>query len=440
MRRGLLWLVPVAVVCGLAPWWLLYQHRQSPNQLAIAGITVPDPDTSEMEPRVAQRVREARQAVLEQPGSVEAWGRLGKVFDIHRLYEEAVPCYRRAGEPAPNDFRWAYFQARVLELQFSDLDEVIDQFRAASRLRPSYAPLYVRLGDALMRNGQYEEARDAYARALERDDSLLRAHRGLSQALLALGDTAGAVSQLQRVAQGFPHDGATFAELARAYSRGGDRDRAREAAAKAQELTEDHALPEPLYLEVLTEGISLFHCLRRAEQLMQAGRYEQAIPDLKIIESLRPNEAYVQTQLATAYMQTGRIDSAIRHFERAIALGTRTADVYAKLGRLHVQQRRRDDAIAAFRRAVELEPTNAHHHYNLGVTLMNHGDIESALERFRAALRLKPDYANAHFNLGIGLERLGRVDEAIEHYRRAVQIDPNHQAVRRLGQLGSAPR
>ncbi len=103
---------------------------------------------------------------------------------------------------------------------------------------------------------------------------------------------------------------------------------------------------------------------------------------------------------------------------------------------------RRDYAAVIDQRKIAAEylPNDPQLHHRLGISYMRTGRPALAIEHYRQALELNPKLANAHFNLGLALEPLGRVDEAIEHYRRAVQIDPNHRAVRRLGQLGSAPR
>ena len=97
-------------------------------------------------------------------------------------------------------------------------------------------------------------------------------------------------------------------------------------------------------------------------------------------------------------------------------------------------------AIDQWKIAEESLPNDPKLHHRLGICYFRTGQPALAIEHFRQALALNPKLANAHFNLGRGLEQLGRVDEAIEHYRRAVQIDPKHRAVRRLSQLGSAPR
>lgn len=124
-RRSRGWIIGLALALAgtvAITWFIVDRYSASKNQIA-GGVRVPDPDTTEMEPLVAQRLGEARQAVLEQPDSAEAWGRFAKTLDVHRLHSEAIPCYRRAAALAPDEFRWAYFLARVIELVSDDLTE-----------------------------------------------------------------------------------------------------------------------------------------------------------------------------------------------------------------------------------------------------------------------------------------------------------------------------
>ena len=137
----------------------------------------PDPDLAGMEPQVADLLRGARQSVVADQSSAEAWGVLGAAYDAHGLMIVAELCYRRAHELAPEDFKWAYLLAVVREIQGADHAEVVELFGRAARIRPDYAPIYVRLGDALSLRGEHEAARDAFHRALRLEPQTLAVFR-----------------------------------------------------------------------------------------------------------------------------------------------------------------------------------------------------------------------------------------------------------------------
>ncbi|HXV74672.1 MAG TPA: hypothetical protein VD788_00005, partial [Candidatus Polarisedimenticolaceae bacterium] len=104
----------------------------------------PDPRGLDVEPLVEQRIVEATAAVRAQPESAEAWGRLGVIYDIHRLGDRALPCYDRAASLDPEDWRWPYFIG--LTHRESDQQAALRAFERAVELRPDYPPLRFYLG------------------------------------------------------------------------------------------------------------------------------------------------------------------------------------------------------------------------------------------------------------------------------------------------------
>ncbi|MCH7526591.1 MAG: tetratricopeptide repeat protein [Planctomycetes bacterium] len=336
-------------------------------------------------------------------------------------------------------------------------------------MRPNHAPAYVRLGDVLVKQNQPTAARQAYHKAVKLDDHLAKAHRGLGQVLLMLGETEDAVRELERAAQRMPEDGAIFAALAQGYTRLNDRARANEAAVRSRGLKQIYTLPDPAMQEVSAEGISSALCLRRAKLYIEAGQYREAIPDLKICAEVNPDHAGVQRHLGRAYSNIGEPESAILHLTRALELKDDLNEARVQLASLLTNQGRTDEAveqyqrvldktpddaavrtmlagtlarrgdsdeaIAEFERAAALGPLTSIAYNNWGNALRQKGDLEAALERYRQAVRLEPAYANAHYNMGVAFERLNRADEAIAHFRRAVEIDPKHPAAHKLEQL-----
>ncbi len=198
---------------------------ESSSSVRLEG-ELPTPDTSGMQPRVAQRIDEARQAVLRKPFSADAWGGFGLICDAHLLADHAATCYRRAMALAPDDFRWVYLLAILRNGQDAGVNEVLALFQAAVRLKPDFAPTRFRIGVILAEEGPYNDAYQAYLEAIELDPSLAIARRRLGQLMLTLGDTRVAISQLEHVLQLAPKDGPTYAALAQAYMRSGDRRRA----------------------------------------------------------------------------------------------------------------------------------------------------------------------------------------------------------------------
>ncbi len=297
---------------------VLSQALLAGDQAARRALTVPDPDTTAMQPRVARLVTKCRVDVLVNPGSADAWGHFGSECDAHRLDDDAAACSRRAGELAPQDFRWIYLLAIVRQGDGATGRELVELFEAASRRRADYPPVFYRLGEVLLTSGKPREAAAAFAKAIELDPKLAVAHRGLGQVMLSLNEPQRAVEHLERARALGREDRAVWAALAQAYMQSGDRQRAASAAARAGVATTLRNVPDPVRAQVEALGVSPQHCANRAAAMLSRGNYTGAIENLKIVEESRPDSPSVHQNLGLAYSQLGRFEDAIPHLRRVL--------------------------------------------------------------------------------------------------------------------------
>ena len=396
-----------AIILALAiPGWL---HFQGPAPHPPPVTVLPNPDTSGMTIPVDRAIRDARQSALARPESAAATGRFCLALHAHWLHEEAAACYEIARGLAPEDFRWIYLLAGVEEIRGADSERVLQLFREAIRLAPTFPPLQVRYGDALLRLGRWGEARKAYATAAELDPQMVLAHRGLGQAAILLGDGPAAVRHLESAASLAPGDRISQAALARAYTMTGQAERAAGAASGAQQLSGQAGLPDSVYHQVEVLAVDPESLRARFTRAVQEGDHEQALEAAALLEESGAPDA--RKQLARASKQRAN----------RLAFG---GDF--------------DGALAEFDRAARLAPNDPEIRHNWGTVLLRRGELEAAESHFREAVRLNPRSADSLYNLGVVLERRGRGDEAITRFTQAAAIDPRHVAAQRLAELGVA--
>lgn len=432
---------------------------------------VPNPETAGMEARVRDHIEEARRGVIAEPGSAEAWGRLGKVLDAHELETAAIEAYDQARRLDPEDARWPYFLARVLSFSGSDPERQEALLRETLTRRPGYAPAHLRLAGVLAQAGRLEEAEEAYRQASSLDGDLAPAHRGLGQVLLQRGRAEEAVEPLDRARELEPQDAAAAAALAQALQRIGRAQEARALADRARRLETIDAYPDPLLAEVSAEGRSSSIAFERGMALMQAGRFSDAIPQLQLVATVRRDDPVAHRELALAYQRTGQLDKAEQELRKALELRPQEGLWRVQLGEVLLQQEN-PEAIQELRRArqdgfdppylgsllglalarqgnlqegvLEMERAAARGPLPLGVNLewgralAQLGRYSEAEEQFRAALARDSGSAGAHLNLGLALEAQGKKQEAARHYREAMAIEPNPMAAQRLQALGAS--
>ncbi len=441
-------------------------HRAEPP----GADEVPELNLASMEPQVAKALTAAREGILADIENDESWGKLGVVLDAHEMYDPAIACYRVAHRIDPREFRWAYFLGRTLKFQGEESPEIVELLESATKIRPDYAPAEVRLGDALSRQGRKEDARDAYQRAIELDGQSWMAYRGLGQTLLDLGDAKGAVAALERATALESRDGAGHASLARAYLLAGDKSKAEEAANRSRGLEQLHTMTDPVLEEVGVAGVSSSICLRRANELIERGRYQEALQNLAVVLEVLPDNPNVHLRIAGCHKGLHQADQAIMSFERALAIEDSIPGAHGQLGMLLAaegkfveaaghyrraitlgipdsaatrallaaalaQAGQEEDALREFDRAARAGPLNAVAHNNWGSLLARRSQPRQALVHFEEAARLDPGSASAHFNWGLALEGSGDLPGALREFGIAARIDPRGPASRRIREL-----
>ncbi|MCK5878924.1 MAG: tetratricopeptide repeat protein, partial [Holophagae bacterium] len=78
------------------------------------------------------------------------------------------------------------------------------------------------------------------------------------------------------------------------------------------------------------------------------------------------------------------------------------------------------------------DSTDNHQFYNgYGYFLLKRKKYDKAIEIFEKQVRLTPGEANPHDSLGDGFRAMGKLEEALSEYRKALEIDPNLKASRK---------
>jgi Flp pilus assembly protein TadD len=133
----------------------------------------------------------------------------------------------------------------------------------------------------------------------------------------------------------------------------------------------------------------------------------------------------------------GRLDEAIVDLREAVRLEPAYADAHNNLGAALARHDQIDDAIVEYREALRLAPDLALAHNNLGIALARTGSIDTAIAELRAAARLSPNRPDFHYNLAVLLVRRDDRAGAIAELDAAVRAQPGYEpAVRLRAQLG----
>ncbi len=409
--------------------------------LALAGCgrkaEPPPPPTEGAEPLVLARLSEATDAVRADRSSPAAWGRLGEIYDIHRLAEPALACYAEAERLAPDDWRWPYFTGIVL--RESDRTRSVAALERARKLQASYPPLHVYLGLAALAAEDLDTAKARFESALELDPTSINARIGLARVALARNDAAAARDGLLEAARTAPDEAAVHHHLAQAYRTLGDpvsaerETRAAETAKIPLQGGNLASFPDPIREDViLAEGASTTWLVSNAQRLLARGQKDEAVAAISRAIEAAPQSTSVLLTGARIYAEQGQAAQAYELVQRAVRLAPDDATGYVELGSLLVRANQTPQAIRAFEKALSLDPNLPEVRSNLATLYYESGRTADGTKELRVASQAQPANLDIQYNLAASLVMSGDTAGARKVLTEALEVDPRHLPSRYL--------
>jgi tetratricopeptide (TPR) repeat protein len=377
---------------------------------------------------------------------------LQRPAEAEETYRRAVELMRKVIEDFPDAYEqsgcyellgsYQYNLGRVLHEQ-GKLDEAIELYGEALRLRPGLTVPHVNLGRMLAAEGKLDEAIACYQKVIELDPKDAMAHISLGNAVNAQGKLDDAIACYQKVIELDPKFAGAHSNLGVALGEQGKLDEAIACYRKAIELDpKDAAAHNNLGLALADEGKldEAIACYRTAIALdpdsalihdnlglalLDLGELDDAIACFRMAIERDPSNAGTYNNLGVALVKQGNVEDAIRWFDRSIELDPRSAQFHFNLGIALSEVDRLDEAVACYRKGIELDPTNARAHDALGNSLRQLGELDEAVRMLRKAVELDPGMMEAHGNLGIALAEVGLFEEAFAAHREAIRLQPD---------------
>jgi serine/threonine-protein kinase len=270
-------------------------------------------------------------------------------------------------------------------------ERAIDYFQRAIRHDPAYALAYAGLADTYILQSIYNEkspvvvlplAREAARRAIALDDQLAEAHTSLAYFKMNFdADHAAAAEEFERAIQLNP----SYATARQWYSR----------------------------------------CL------VEMGRYDEAIREIRRAESLDPLSLIIIAELGGVYADAGRLDEAVAECKRALALEPDFAFGHYVLAGAYLKQQRFNDAIREAKVAWDQggDPRSL---VRLGLCQAAGGRRDAALQTLASLENLSRTRFVSSYGMATLMLALGRTDDAAARLERAAAELPSGQFERLL--------
>jgi tetratricopeptide (TPR) repeat protein len=229
----------------------------------------------------------------------------------------------------------ARFSGAVSDLTAGRLDAAEAAFRAIITSGGDRAFVRHNLGIVLQRRGRHADAIAEFRAASRLDPSFGPAHLLAGASLLALGQPKAALAALGRAAELMPREPAVHLQRAAACER----------------LEDVLCLADEYRALVQLAPSDPEYAYRLGKAYLRLSQWAHTR-----IQSIDPRAARLSQALGREYLQQGRRDLAERAFQEAITRDPALEEVHLLLARIHLEDGRLDDAARAVTRALALVP------------------------------------------------------------------------------------
>lgn len=405
-----------------------------------AGIDSTDRD-------VAEHLTALLESARTTPNSGLMRGRLGMAYDVNGFPEAALATYEQARTLDPTDFRWPYFGAQLIA-ENGEYDQALDLLARALDIDADYAPAWLWRGSWLLKGGHPRDAMDAFGRAFDLDGSPV-ATFGRAQALIANGEHHQAIEILEPLAEAFKHPYVhrTLGETLRAVGRVDDARTAMTRGSEAQPLTWPDERRDQRTVHIRGHASYML-----AKRMSGSGRLDQALAILQRLQRHHPEERCGEDQdfflacnlmnsSSIAYDRAGTPERAMATVQRGLALKPTFAPFHLTIANLFRQQRDLDSALEHVDRALELNPARGYAHEQRGRLLFGMKRYEDARTALETALQFEPEKRTTLFYLGLAEVELANWSDAVDCFERVIRVEPDFALgyiflARSLGEAG----
>ena len=316
--------------------------------------------------------------------------RLGGLLMEAGQFDAAEEAFGRATFLAPTAPEGYVGRARVA-LARQDYTHAVEQLRIALGRDPTYKMAHFLLGSAYRGLGRVEDVKRELALGLNakpryipdrtsRDKGALIAGLAtqlkVATNLINSGRATEAVTLLESTLRDRPNDFNVMNNLAVAYQKSNQHQRALSLLLRAQKVNENAF---PTYINL-------------AECLMEMKRPAEALEFAERAVVLAPKVGQAHFARGRALLFLRRSEEACESLRTTLSLDTRNPEAYVALSEAYMLLERFGDARAPLEEATKRLPTYLPSLVNLGVVCLKLGDPEAAERALSAARQLAPDH------------------------------------------------
>jgi tetratricopeptide (TPR) repeat protein len=167
--------------------------------------------------------------------------------------------------------------------------------------------------------------------------------------------------------------------------------------------------------------------LMKGKRLLDAGRMDDAIVELRTAVTLMQTNAAAWNYLGVAYHRAGLLTNAVEAYSQALRFNRELLEARFNLGCVLLDQNKPDAAKTEFTAFTLRRPNVIEGFVKLGTAQMRMRDLAGAEKSFREALKLNDADVEALNALGMVAAQLNRPRDAADAFTKALKQQPDHR-------------
>ncbi len=329
-------------------------------------------------------------------------------------WEHALRELQEALDQRPDEGEWLFGLGLTLDA-LERYDEAAEAFEKALVHRGEDVPGLLHLGIDLIRAGQPERAVQALERVNQLDAGVALAyvHRILAYSLLDRHDDAEVMFYLARqhrpeAEASPPTDAKSFGQIVSDLEQSLDAD---DAQGPSDALGEDDSGHLFYDGDLETQAIAYDYL---AQSLAARDEHDRAAWCWHETLRLDPAHPDANRSLALLHQQRGQIERARLHYQRQLRLDPDDVDTLLDFADMLFDNDRLAEAGEKYRRALDCDGTLAVAHQRLGDLALINSHLAAAIDRYERARQLDPSLPGVHLGLATAAHQRGHDQQARE--------------------------
>ncbi len=382
-------------------------------------LSVPTPVLDHLEDVVADQLRESRRMIdtigkkkgVAAEDKARSFGEMGRMYHAYEIYDAAEASYRNAVLLFPEEFKWQYSLAYVLQ-EKGRYAEAAEHYLKVIELVPDGFLAHLRAGECYRRLHETQKARKYFEAALARKPGEPAILARMGELALGMKEFEVARRFLSSALEREPGANRLHYPLAMAYRGLGDMEKARHHLKKRGIVGIQPHDPLKKRLEALVTGYRVRMLAGRLA--FDAGRFEEAAGEFAKAVEEAPDQVAAWVNLGTVLGKLGRYRKAVAHFEKARELDGDSMTIRFNLGSMQAHLGDFKGAISHLSAVCDADPGDGTASLMLGEALLQEDRVPEAFGRFQAAAAADPSLERAWLGMGGLLIKAGRHGEALE--------------------------